>query len=58
MSDLVTTRLAPARSGAKQRRPKSEPSSGGANLLRPTARIDQLLLMHSARLDYWREITD
>ena len=33
--------------------------SGGSaqDLLRPTARIDQFLLMHSARLDNWREIT-
>src|SRR3954465_9524532 len=35
---------------------KSEPSST-SDLLRPTARIDQFLLMHSARLDNWREIT-
>ncbi|MCC2664801.1 MAG: Arginine decarboxylase, partial [Geminicoccaceae bacterium] len=56
MSDSLTTRQAPVRSGSKQRRPKSEPGSG-ADLLRQTARIDQFLLMHSARLDNWREIT-
>src|SRR4051812_32784606 len=56
MSDSLTTRPAAARSAAKQRQPKSEPSST-SDLLRPTARIDQFLLMHSARLDNWREIT-
>src|SRR4051812_36715812 len=35
---------------------KSEPRST-SDLLRPTARIDQFLLMHSARFDNWREIT-
>jgi hypothetical protein len=35
---------------------KSEPGSG-TDLLRPTARIDQFMIMHSARLDNWREIT-
>ena len=56
MSDSITTRQAPTRSGSKQGRAKSEPSST-SDLLRPTARIDQFLLMHSARLDNWREIT-
>ena len=56
MSDSLTTRQAPTRSGSKQGRAKSEPSST-SDLLRPTARIDQFLLMHSARLDNWREIT-
>ena len=56
MSDSLTRRQAPTRSGTKQGRAKSEPSST-SDLLRPTARIDQFLLMHSARLDNWREIT-
>src|SRR5215204_6774462 len=56
MSDSITRRQAPTRSGTKQGRAKSEPSST-SDLLRPTARIDQFLLMHSARLDNWREIT-
>src|SRR3954452_9609097 len=56
MSDSLTTRQAPTRSGTKQGRAKSEPRST-SDLLRPTARIDQFLLMHSARLDNWPEIT-
>ena len=32
-------------------------ASSTSDLLQPTARIDQFLLMHSARLDNWREIT-
>src|SRR5215213_2870246 len=55
MSDSLTRRQAPTRSGTKQGRAKSEPSST-SDLLRPTARIDQFLLMHSARLDNWRDI--
>ena len=46
----------PPRAGKRAGRSKSEPSST-SDLLRPTARIDQFLLMHSARLDNWREIT-
>src|SRR4051794_29988525 len=42
-----------------QRRAKAAGSKhdAGSEILRQPARIDQFLLMHSARLDNWREIT-
>ncbi len=59
MSDFLTTRQAPPQSKSKQPRSKVAASEASADtdLLRPTARIDQFLLMHSARFDNWREIT-
>ena len=56
MSDSLTTRPAPARSGRSSVGPNRS-RAPASDLLRPTARIDQFLLMHSARLDNWREIT-
>src|SRR5690242_13259963 len=59
MSDSLLTQPGRTGSGPKQRRPKaagSEPDAGSEILAQP-ARIDQFLLMHSARLDNWREIS-
>ena len=56
MATAAATREGSTKGREKAGRSKSEPSST-SDLLRPTARIDQFLLMHSARLDNWREIT-
>ena len=56
MATAAATREGSTKGREKSGRSKSEPSST-SDLLRPTARIDQFLLMHSARLDNWREIT-
>ena len=56
MATAAATREGSTKGREKTGRSKSEPSST-SDLLRPTARIDQFLLMHSARLDNWREIT-
>ena len=56
MATAAATRERSTKGREKSGRSKSEPSST-SDLLRPTARIDQFLLMHSARLDNWREIT-
>src|SRR4051794_27209132 len=59
MSDSVLTHPVRTGSGGRQRRPKTpglEPGAGSEILGQP-ARIDQFLLMHSGRLDHWREIT-
>ena len=42
---------------AREKGGRSNSAGLAKDLLRPTARIDQFLLMHSARLDNWREIT-
>src|SRR5829696_6909571 len=53
----------PTATATREKTSKGREKSGRSNngsaqdLLRPTARIDQFLLMHSARLDNWREIT-
>ncbi len=56
MATAAATREGSTKGRGKSGRSKSEPSST-PDLLRQTARIDQFLLMHSARLDNWREIT-
>jgi arginine decarboxylase len=56
MPTAAATREGSTKGREKSGRSKSEPSST-SDLLQPTARIDQFLLMHSARLDNWREIT-
>jgi arginine decarboxylase len=56
MSNSVATQRTAPRSQRKERQAKAT-TAPAEDMLRPTQRIDQFLLLHSARLDNWREIT-
>jgi arginine decarboxylase len=59
MSNSVATQRTAPRSQRKGRQAKAATTEAAAaeDMLGVSQRIDQFLLMHSARLDTWREIT-